>query len=172
MRFGHPAREIVQEDFSVLDGPLADQPRRHQLRVGADRGQGPHVAVAGRALELLRDVLLLRVAEAPDLVGLDHLAGEVWSAPSWNSAQASPRSTSSLVIVFLAAPVIRTVARMLLPSTRQPMIWARFSVLSLFILTIMRKHSDGTAGLAGEVQTPGRVASARIPSLERFLAVL
>jgi uncharacterized membrane protein len=49
--------------------------------------------------------------------------------------------------VFLAAPVIRTVARMLLPSTRQPMIWARFSVVSLFILTIMRKHSDGTASM-------------------------
>jgi hypothetical protein len=40
------------------------------------------------------------------------------------------------VIVFLAAPVIRTVARMLLPSTRQPMIWARFSVLSLFICLV------------------------------------
>jgi hypothetical protein len=35
--------------------------------------------------------------------------------------------------VFWAAPVIRTVARMLSPSTREPMIWARFSVLSLFI---------------------------------------
>lgn len=38
-------------------------------------------------------------------------------------------------------------ARMLLPSTRQPMICARFSVLSLFILTIMRKHSGGKPGV-------------------------
>jgi hypothetical protein len=41
------------------------------------------------------------------------------------------------VIVFLAAPVIRTVARMLLPSTKQPMIWERFSVLNRFIMTTM-----------------------------------
>ena len=33
--------------------------------------------------------------------------------------------------MFFAAPVMRTVARMLMPSTRQPTIWARFSVLSL-----------------------------------------
>ncbi len=38
---------------------------------------------------------------------------------------------------------------MLLPSTKQPMIWARFSVDSLFILTIMLEPSDGTsAGLS------------------------
>jgi hypothetical protein len=59
----------------------------------------------------------------------------------------SPRSASSFVIVFLAAPVIRTVARMLLPSTRQPMIWARFSVVSLFILTILLELSDGKTSL-------------------------
>jgi hypothetical protein len=38
---------------------------------------------------------------------------------------------------------MRTVARMLLPSTRQPMICARFSVLSLFILTILLERPDG-----------------------------
>src|SRR5665213_915634 len=32
---------------------------------------------------------------------------------------------------------------MLMPSTRQPMIWARFSVLNLFMLTIMREGADG-----------------------------
>ena len=46
-------------------------------------------------------------------------------------------------MVFFAAPVMRTVARMLFPSTRQPMIWARFSVVSRFILTIMLEGSDG-----------------------------
>jgi hypothetical protein len=30
-----------------------------------------------------------------------------------------------------------------LPSTRQPMIWARFLGVSLFILTIMLERSDG-----------------------------
>ena len=51
-------------------------------------------------------------------------------------------------MVFLAAPVIRTVERMLLPSTRQPMIWARFSVLSLFIVTILLELSDGKTAQA------------------------
>lgn len=58
-------------------------------------------------------------------------------------------------MVFLAAPVIRTVARMLFPSTRQPMICARFSVLNLFILTIMREHSDGKTGLLAWQAKPG-----------------
>ncbi len=40
-------------------------------------------------------------------------------------------------MVFLAAPVMRTVARMELPSVRQLTIRARWSVLSLFILTIV-----------------------------------
>jgi hypothetical protein len=41
------------------------------------------------------------------------------------------------VTVFFAAPVMRTVARMLLPSTSAPDDLARCSVVSLFILTIM-----------------------------------
>jgi hypothetical protein len=42
-----------------------------------------------------------------------------------------------LVIVFFATPVMRTVARIEFPSTKDPITAARFSVLSLFILTIM-----------------------------------
>src|SRR4029077_882803 len=62
-------------------------------------------------------------------------------------------------MVFFAAPVIRTVARMLLPSTRQPMTCARFSALSLFIMTIMLnrlrivKHQNPRNSL--ECQPPG-----------------
>ena len=55
--------------------------------------------------------------------------------------QAAPRSTRSLVTVFLAAPVTRQVARMLMPSTRHPTILARLSVLNLFILTILLERS-------------------------------
>jgi hypothetical protein len=40
-------------------------------------------------------------------------------------------------MMFFAAPVTRTVARIDMLSVRQPMIRARSSVLSLFILTIM-----------------------------------
>jgi len=49
------------------------------------------------------------------------------------------------VIVFFAAPVTRTVARMLMPSTKHPTIRARCSVLSLFaILTIILDRSGNT----------------------------
>jgi hypothetical protein len=44
-------------------------------------------------------------------------------------------------MVFFATPVTRTVARMLMPSTRQEMTWPRRSVLNLFILTIMLEGS-------------------------------
>lgn len=45
-------------------------------------------------------------------------------------------------MVFFAAPVTRTVARIDMPSTRQPTIRARCSVLNrLLILTIMRERS-------------------------------
>jgi hypothetical protein len=61
-------------------------------------------------------------------------------------------------MVFFAAPVIRTVARMLFPSTRQPMICARFLVLSLFILTIMLERPDGKAqSFAVRVHTPDKL---------------
>jgi hypothetical protein len=43
----------------------------------------------------------------------------------------------------LAAPVIRTVARIELPSTKAPMTWALRSVDILFILTIMLESSSG-----------------------------
>jgi hypothetical protein len=50
------------------------------------------------------------------------------------------------VIVFLAAPMIRTVARIDMPSTRHPMICPRRSVLSLFILTVMLDRSRTVKG--------------------------
>lgn len=59
----------------------------------------------------------------------------------WYSEQAEPMSARSLVIVFLATPVIRTVARMLTPSTRHPTTWTRLAVVSLFIMTIMLDRS-------------------------------
>lgn len=43
--------------------------------------------------------------------------------------------------MFLLAPVIRTVERIELPSTRQPRIWALFCVVNLFIMTIMLEQS-------------------------------
>lgn len=84
------------------------------------------------------DVLRLGVAERPDLVGLNARGRQTVNAPSWYSAHAAARSTSNLVPVFFAAPVTRTVARMLMPSTRQPTIRTRCSVLNLSAIpTIM-----------------------------------
>jgi hypothetical protein len=69
------------------------------------------------------------VAEAPYLVSLDHFAGEIDQLTVLILGAGFPEVDQQFrVIVFLAAPVIRTVARMLLPSTSAPMIWARFSV--------------------------------------------
>jgi len=87
---------------------------------------------------LLRDVLLLRVAVAPNLVALDGLAGQVPQNPILVvGAGLADIGQQLRVTVFLAAPVIRTVERIELPSTREPITAARFSVESLFILTIM-----------------------------------
>ncbi len=51
-------------------------------------------------------------------------------------------STSRLVTVFFANPVIRQVARMPLPSTRQAMMRVRSATLKLFILTTMPGKSQ------------------------------
>jgi hypothetical protein len=136
MRIGKSVREIGEEDLRIVLGPLPNQPGRDQLRVGADRREGPDIAVAGRAFELLGHVPVLGVAVSPDLIGLDHFAGEVNQGAVLILGASLAQIGQQLDDVFFAAPVILTVARMLLPSTRQPMIWARFSVLSRFILTI------------------------------------
>ena len=56
-------------------------------------------------------------------------------------------SASSLLMVLMLTPVRRWVARRLLPSTRRPMILARCSVLSRFILSMMPDRSDRTIKL-------------------------
>src|SRR5687768_5848716 len=71
---------------------------------------------------------------------------------SMNSAQQAPRSTSSFTTVFFAAPVMRTVARMLFPSTNALTTDARFSLLSLFILIFILDRSrivNGNSGVLG-----------------------
>ena len=68
--------------------------------------------------------------------------GKSNSTAAWYSAQAPPRSTNSFVMVFFAAPVTRTVARMDMPSHKQDTICARLSVASrLTILTTVLERS-------------------------------
>ena len=76
-RTAEPRLQVIDERIGVGQGALTDQPRRDQLGVGVDGDPGPHVAVAGGALEVLGDVLLLGVAERPNLVGLDSPAIKV-----------------------------------------------------------------------------------------------
>jgi hypothetical protein len=78
----------------------------------------------------------LRVAEPPHLVALDDLA--------WQIDQETVlvgRADSSEIDQELRDRVLRCARdadgrSVLFPSTRQPMIWARFSVVSRFMLTI------------------------------------
>jgi len=131
-----PAGEIGHEGVRRVPVPRSDVPRRDQLRLGVDRDPSPHVAgFLGRPLRLL-DVLLLRVDELPDFVALQPPAVEV-SVASWYSAQTRPRSRISLRIVGFETPVMRAVARMLLPSTRTAMTRQRRSVDSLLIHPII-----------------------------------
>jgi len=117
---GEPVPQVVHEHLGVVHGPRTNEPGRDELRVGADRRPRPDVAIAERVAVLIGDVLLLGVAVGPDRSSHSmRVQGRSVSAPSGYSAHASPRSTKSLVIVFFAAPVTRTVG---MPSTRQPTI--------------------------------------------------
>ena len=65
---------------------------------------------------LLREVLVLPADERPNLIALKALAGQVAQRLVLIARTAAASSTSSLTTVFFATPVMRTVARMLLPS--------------------------------------------------------
>src|SRR4051812_40965381 len=53
-------------------------------------------------------------------------------------------------MVFLAIPVVRTVARIDMPSTRHPITWARRSVLNLFMCSLSQE--GGTLKVSLRVQ--------------------
>src|SRR3990172_4663909 len=72
-----PPPEIIDKRVRVDEGPLPNQPRWNELGVSIDGYPCPNVPVSRRALELLGDVLLLGVAEAPNLVTLDGRGVEV-----------------------------------------------------------------------------------------------
>jgi len=79
------------------------------------------------------DVLRLGVAERPDLIDFDPPARQVGEHGVLVLGARRPRSTRSFVTVFIAAPVIRTVDRIDMPSTRHPTICARLAVESRFM---------------------------------------
>ena len=69
--------EVGKERVAIRKRALADEPRRDELRVAVDRGPGPHVAVVGVVLFAIRNILGLRADEAPNLVALDDIAGQI-----------------------------------------------------------------------------------------------
>jgi len=102
--------------------------------VSVDGDPSPHIAVAELAFVFGSRILLLGVAERPNLVTLDPLAREVREGailvPGRRPAQFHQQFRHT---VFFATPVTRTVARIDVPSVRQATTWARRSVESLFI---------------------------------------
>ena len=74
---GEPLREIVDEPLGAFAVPATDEPRRDKLRIGVERGPRPGVASTVRRRLGRCDVLLFGVGEAPNLVDLDALGGEV-----------------------------------------------------------------------------------------------
>ena len=133
----HPVRQsagkVADEDLGVLVGPLSDKPRRHQLR-SASMAVKVHTSPQPNSPSCSAGTffaLALQYAQTSSTSSL--LQARSVNAPSWYSWHAWPRSTRRFATVFLAAPVIRTVDRIDMPSTRQPTICAHLAVDSLFI---------------------------------------
>ena len=69
---------ILKEVRCTPRVPPAYGPANNQLRIRINRGEGPNVASVAHALpHLLRDVLLFRIAERPNLIDLDALRSDV-----------------------------------------------------------------------------------------------
>ena len=68
---GKAGAQIVHQLDCAVAAATANEIGHGQLRVGVDRGPGPHVAGPFRRGLRGRDVLLLGVAERPNLVALD-----------------------------------------------------------------------------------------------------
>src|SRR5262245_5438528 len=72
-----PALQVADDRIGRVLTAVTHDPRDHQLRVGIERGPGPDRAETLFALQRGRNVLLLRIAEGPDLIGLHAHGGEV-----------------------------------------------------------------------------------------------
>ena len=114
---------------------VADEPRRHELGVGVDRGPRPDIAVPTRPLSAGRSFPWH--TERPNLIDLDALAGQIYERPILIFSECLSASATSLRPVFRLIPVIREIDRKETPSAIIWRIWARCSLVSRFILTNM-----------------------------------
>lgn len=74
---GEPRRQVGHEVLGAFAVSRADLERGDQFCIGVQSNEGPGVAIAELPLELLGDVLLLGVGEAPDFIDLELLALQV-----------------------------------------------------------------------------------------------
>ena len=111
---------------------MPDQPGHDQLAVGVDRRPRPHVADR-RTAPFFSAGTFFCFAPTNDQISSHwtRVTGRCGRSRRGTSAHAAPSSTSSLTIVFFATPVMRTVARMQLPSTRAATTAVRFALFSL-----------------------------------------
>ncbi len=71
------AGQIVHKSLGGLRSPRAESERGNQFSIGINRNPRPNVSISELAAQLFRDILFLRVAELPNLVALNSLAGQV-----------------------------------------------------------------------------------------------
>ena len=72
-----PIRQIFHESDGRFRSSRSYEPARDKLCVRVDGDPGPNIAVTKLPLKLRGHVLRLRVHEAPNLVALDALTGEI-----------------------------------------------------------------------------------------------
>jgi len=72
-----PLDNVAHEGVGVGCVASAQPPRHYEFRVGAKSGSSPDRTNARLAAQAAGDVLILRVAEGPNLVALDAAAGHV-----------------------------------------------------------------------------------------------
>jgi hypothetical protein len=79
---------------------------RFRSTVSTNSGPGVSIAVSKLTLFVIGCVFLFCIAEGPNLITMDALAGKVSQGLSWYSEQASPTTTKSLITVVLATSQI------------------------------------------------------------------
>jgi hypothetical protein len=112
-----PLRKIGNERRCGREIPLTDAVSRNQLRLRIERNKGVLIAESAGIVES-RHVALLFADVGPNLIDLDAAAGQL-AHPFVHQVRAALTSTNKGQIVSRCVPVIRSVLRTELPSTKQ-----------------------------------------------------
>ena len=112
-----PSSQVVNEFNGAVRIALANQPRRDNLRIGVDGNPSPHIAPSLGFLFGRRN-LFFRTTKRPNFINLNSPTGQPAKHNVLHLAADSPISHSDRKTVFFATPVMRTVARTEVPSTK------------------------------------------------------